>query len=167
MKKNLLVLFALIFLTGTSCKEKIDIEKEKEAIKAVFEQEKDGFFRQNFATMAETWSQEPSSVKIYMSAEGQTKFEGWDAISKQDRQNVADTTWDRKSVNLTFRNFQINLLDDEAAWVMCEALWEGTYQGNPMNMVQTRINILEKTGGKWKFTLMAIYNQPQENKITN
>jgi hypothetical protein len=55
-------------------------------------------------------------------------------------------------------------LDDEAAWVMCEALWEGTYQGNPMNMVQTRINILEKTGGKWKFTLMAIYNQPQENR---
>jgi hypothetical protein len=114
--------------------------------------------------MAETWLQEPSSVKIYMYPEGQIKFEGWDAISQQDQKNVADTTWGRKLVNLTFRNFQINLLDDEAAWVMCEALWEGTYQGNPMNMVQTRINILEKTGGKWKFTLMAIYNQPQENK---
>jgi hypothetical protein len=55
-------------------------------------------------------------------------------------------------------------LDDEAAWVMCEALWEGVYQGNPMNMVQTRINILEKTDGKWKYALMAIYNQPQEIK---
>jgi len=164
MKKYLLVLFALIFLTGTSCKEKIDIEKEKEAIKAVFEQEKAGFFSQNFAAMAETWVQEPSSVKVYMYPEGQRKFEGWDAISQQDQKNVADTTWDRKSVNLTFRNFQINLLDDEAAWVMCEALWEGVYQGNPMSMVQTRINILEKIDGKWKYALMAIYNQPQENK---
>jgi hypothetical protein len=164
MKKYLLVLFALIFLTGTSCKEKIDIEKEKEAIKAVFEQEKAGFFSQNFATMAETWIQEPSSVKVYMYPEGQRKYEGWDAISQQDQKNVADTTWDRKSVNLTFRNFQINLLEDEAAWVMCEALWEGVYQGNPMNIVQTRINILKKNDGKWKYALMAIYNQPQENK---
>jgi hypothetical protein len=162
MKKLVLLLPAVIFMTLVSCEEKIDINKEKEAIKAVFEQEKAGFFNQDYATMAETWIQEPSSVKIYMSAEGQTKFEGWEAISKHDQENLADTTWNRKLFTLTFLNYKINLLDDESAWVMSEAKWEGIYQGAPMKTVQTRINILQKTNGKWKFALMAIYNQPQE-----
>ena len=162
MKNRMLLLTAVIFIALSSCEEKMDIEKEKEAIKAVFEQEKDGFFAQDLNAMAETWVQEPSSVKIFMSAEGQTKFEGWDAISKKSREEVADTTWDRKQFTVTFKDYQINILDDESAWVMCNALWEGTYQGAPMKTVQTRIQVLEKTDGKWKFALMALYNQPQE-----
>jgi len=162
MKNRMLLLTAVIFIALSSCEEKIDIEKEKEAIKAVFEQEKDGFFAQDLEAMAETWIQEPSSVKMYMSAEGQTKFEGWEAINKNSREEVADTTWDRKLVTVTFKDYQINILDDESAWVMCNALWEGTNQGAPMQIVQTRIQVLEKTDGKWKFALMALYNQPQE-----
>jgi hypothetical protein len=162
MKNKVLLLTTVIFIALSSCEKKIDIEKEKEAIKAVFEQEKDGFFAQNLETMAETWRQKPSSVKIFMSAEGQTKFEGWDAISKHSREEVADTTLDRKLITVTFKDYQINIIDDESAWVMCNALWEGTYQGAPIKMVQTRIQVLEKTDGKWKFALMALYSQPQE-----
>src|SRR5674476_213042 len=88
MKNRMLLLTAVIFIALSSCEEKIDIEKEKEAIKAVFEQEKDGFFAQDLDAMAETWIQEPSSVKMYMSAEGQTKFEGWDAINKHSREEI-------------------------------------------------------------------------------
>lgn len=161
MKKYFTALLLLVFITGTSCNEKTDPEKEKEAIKALIEQEKDGFFSQNFSLMSETWVQEPSSVKIYLSAEGQLKIEGWDAISKHDQNNLADTTLDRQTVNLSFRNFQINLLSEESAWVMHEAVWEGMNQGNPVHLVQTRINVLKKVGGKWKFNLMSIYNQPK------
>lgn len=162
MKNRMLLLTAVIFIALSSCEVKIDIEKEKEAIKALFEQEKDGFFAQDLDAMAETWIQEPSSVKIFMSADGQTKFEGWDAIIKNSQKEVADTTWNREQITVTFKDYQINLLDEESAWVMCNALWDGTYQGTPMKMVQTRIQVLEKTDGKWKFALMALYNQPQE-----
>lgn len=162
MKKYLTALLLLVFITGTSCNEKTDSEKEKEAIKAVIEQEKDAFFSQNFSLMAETWLHEPSSVKIYLSAEGQLKFEGWDAISQHDQINLADTTLNRHTVNLSFRDFQIYMLGDESAWVMYEAVWEGMNQGNPIYMVQTRINVLKKVGDNWKFSLMSIYNQPKE-----
>jgi hypothetical protein len=163
MKKYLTTLLLLVFITGTSCNEKTDPEKEKEAIKALIEQEKDGFFSQNFSLMAETWVQEPSSVKIYFnSSKGLLKIEGWDAISQHDQNNLADTTLDRQTVNLSFRNFQINLLSEESAWVMHEAVWEGMNQGNPVYQVQTRINVLEKVDGNWKFSLMSIYNQPKE-----
>jgi hypothetical protein len=73
MKNRMLLLSAVIFIALSSCEEKIDIEKEKEAIKAVFEQEKDGFFAQDVDAIAETWIQESSSVKIFMSAEGRQK----------------------------------------------------------------------------------------------
>jgi hypothetical protein len=91
----------------------------------------------------------------------QTKI-GLGCYHKNSREEVADTTWDRKQITLTFEDYQINILDNESAWVMCNAIWEGTYQGAPMKMVQTRIQVLEKTDGKWKFALMALYSQPQE-----
>ena len=44
MKKYFIVFATLIFLLGSSCEEKINIEKEKEAIKAVFEADKTAYF---------------------------------------------------------------------------------------------------------------------------
>lgn len=159
--KNLTLLFTAIVLASlASCEEKIDVENEKDAIKAVFEQEKAGFFNGDVEAMAETWIHEPSSVKIYMLHNGQRKFEGWDAIKKHDEENVADTTWDRKQFIVTFRDFKIELLDDDAAWVMCETHWDGNENNEPIKLIQTRINVLKKDQGKWKFALMAIYNQP-------
>jgi len=52
MKKYVLTLFALILIVGTFCQEKIDIEKEKEAIIAVIQDEKDGFTNMDI----EQWS---------------------------------------------------------------------------------------------------------------
>jgi len=43
MKKYIWVLFAIIILAGTSCQETIDIEKEKNAIIAVIQEEGDAF----------------------------------------------------------------------------------------------------------------------------
>ncbi|MFZ2287191.1 MAG: hypothetical protein WAV93_09420 [Bacteroidales bacterium] len=162
--KNLMLLFTVILLASLiSCEEKIDIEKEKEAIKAVFEQEKEGFFNQDAKVMAETWIQEPSSVKMYMLDDGQTKFTGWDAIKKHDEENVADTSLDRKKFTVTFRDYEIQLLEDEAAWVTCETVWNGVENDLPVELIQTRINVLRKDQGKWKFALMAIYNHPRVN----
>ena len=162
--KNLILLFTVIVLASlASCEEKIDIEKEKEAIKAVFELEKEGYFSQNAETMAETWIQEPSSVKIYMLGNGQKKFAGWDAIKKHDEESVADTSWDRTKFTATFRDFEIQLLDDESAWVLCETHWSGVENDLPVELTQTRINVLRKDQGKWKFELMALYNHPQGN----
>jgi hypothetical protein len=153
MKKYLLTLFALLFLAGTSCKEKIDIEKE--AIKAVIEEEKNAFFGQDYARMAETWVQEPSSFKVFLTNKGYSKDEGWDAISKSDQKNVQDNSWDRKLMTLTFSNYQIDVMNN-SAWVLLDAHWEGIYKGDTTSMYQTRINVLKKVDGKWKFTLMAM-----------
>jgi ribosomal protein S8 len=159
MKKHLMVLVTLIFLVGFSCNEKIDLTKEKEAIKAVFEEEKNGFLNQDYVRMSETWIQEPSSVKITMTDKGQTKLDGWDAVSKEDQRATKDNSWDRKLVTVNFANYQIDVMNT-SAWVMCETHWNGIFNNDTINLVQTRINVLKKIDGKWKFALMAIYNPP-------
>ena len=86
--KKLFCLLLLVFVSliyFSSCEKKIDIEKEKQAIKAVFEQEKNAFFKQDLAGMADTWVKDQSSVKIYMGSNGQTKLSGWDGRGSSGR----------------------------------------------------------------------------------
>jgi hypothetical protein len=159
MKKTMMGLLSLGLLTMAACQEKIDVAKEKEAIKAVFEAEKAGFFSRDASAMAETWVQEPSSAKIYMSAQGQTRYDGWDAVRKHDLGLTKDDSWDRNLVKAEYSDYQIDIMDD-SAWVLCKAAFSGTGDSANMNVQQSRIVVMKKVGGKWKFALMAIYNIP-------
>ena len=122
--KKIPILLLLAFVASVcffSCKPKVNIEKEKEAIKAVFEQEKNAFYNQDCPGMAETWVQEPTSTKIYMNAKEQLIFEGWDKINAQSQKEVSDTSWNRKLVKTSFLNYKIDVLGN-SAWVLCNAL---------------------------------------------
>jgi len=155
MKKLVYVSLTVILLACLSCQKKTDTEKEKTAIEAVIEQEKDAFFARDINMMAETWAQEPSSLKVYMNDKGYTKYEGWDAISKHDQSNLQDTSFDRKAVTLSFTNFQFDIMGN-SAWGLFDAHWAGISNGDTIDSYQTRIVVLKKLDGEWKFTLMAM-----------
>jgi hypothetical protein len=162
MKKHLLSLLTLILITATSCQKKIDIEKEKEAIKAVFEQEKDAFFKQDYASMSNYWVNEPSSIKMFISSKGQTKYEGGDNIIASEKKETGDNSWDRKLVTATFTNYQIDVMNN-SAWVLCETHWKGIIRTDTItDYAQTRISVLKKVDGNWKFSLMAIYGPAEK-----
>jgi hypothetical protein len=163
MKKLFFPLIAVVMIAFTFCKPTVDIEKEKEAIKAVFEAEKEGYFSQDASRMAETWVKDPSSVKLYMGKTGQQLFNGWDAVSKHDQSIVKDTTWNRKLITANYLDFQIDIIGD-AAWVLSKAHFGGIMGTDTISLEQTRLNVLKKVDGKWKFSLMAIYNIPAEAK---
>lgn len=155
MKKLVYFSLTLILLAAIACQEKTDLEKEKEAIMAVIEQEKDAFFSKDYSRMAQTWAQEPVSFKVYMDDKGYTMYEGWDAISKHDQGNVQDTSIDRNSIKLSFANYQFNIMNS-SAWALFDAHWAGISKGDTIDSYQTRIVVLKKVEGEWKFTLMAM-----------
>ena len=64
MKKYLWTLFAIILLAGTSCQEKIDIEKEKAAIIAVIEEETNAFRDRDFDRFAATYVQDKTFIRL-------------------------------------------------------------------------------------------------------
>lgn len=166
MKTKLYMLLTLVIWVFSACEEKIDIAKEEAAIKAVFEAEKNAFMKQDAAAMAEFWVHDPSAQKIWFSDKGENAIVGWDNINASQQKEVADTTWDRSLMTCTFSHYQIDIMD-ESAWMTSKTNWKGTFKGQQADMNQSRIAVMKKVSGKWKFALMAIYNFPMEEKAAH
>lgn len=163
MKIKLFILLTLAIWVFTACEEKIDVAKEEATIKAVFEAEKTAYLKQDAVAMAEFWVQDASSQKIWYSGKDENPIVGWENINASQQKEVQDTSWDRKLVTCTFSDYQINIMD-ESAWITSKTNWKGTFGGRPMDMNQSRIVVMKKVDGNWKFALMAIYNFPMEDK---
>ena len=111
--------------------------------------------------MADTWVKDQASVKIYMGSNGQTKLLGWDKINVRSQQEISDTSWNRQLVKVDINNYQIDVIGD-CAWVLCDYHWDGTINGIPTTMDQSRICVLKKANKEWKFVLMAMYAIPKK-----
>jgi hypothetical protein len=159
MKTKALALFSLLIIVSSSCQKQVDILAEQEAIKAVMEEEKQAFYNRDLEALAATWIQEPSSIKLYLTKEGQTQLIGWDKIYADDKRYLETDTMDRKKIDISFSDFQFNIYENNA-WVMFKAIWKIPQNSTTNIFEQTRISAFEKTDGKWKYTLMAIYNVP-------
>jgi ketosteroid isomerase-like protein len=166
MKTTFVTLMTVLLLFGTSCQKKIDKAKEEAAIKAVIEEEKSAFMERDFERMAATWIHSPSSTKIYMAKEGQKSFFGWDKIREMDKEGWTKDSSDRKKITLDFSDYQFNIYN-ECAWILCKATWSWNANSKPNTVKQNRILAFEKQDGKWKYTLMAIYNIPIEKDTVN
>jgi len=161
MKTNALALVSLLLLVSSSCQKKVDVLKEQEAIKAVMEEEKNAFYNRELEGIAATWMQKPSSIKLYMNKNGQTQLIGWDKIYEDDKEYLKTDTLDRKKIDVKFSDYQFNIYENNA-WVMFKAIWNIPQNDTTYIFEQTRISAFEKTDGKWKYTLMAIFNVPNE-----
>ena len=161
MKKlNCVIWFAICLVPLVSSSQtKVDVEKERAAIKAVLEEEKKGYFDKNFEMMAATWVQKPSSVKMFMSQEGERDMFGWEKISEGDRKAISEDRSGYKNIQVEFSDFQFNIYESNA-WAIFKAKWNWMYKDTPRKLEQTRIMAFEKVEGNWKITLMAIYNVP-------
>ena len=153
MKKFINVIMAMILVICISCQEKLDIEKEKEAIKAVVEQEKDGFFEKDINKIESTWVHDLTARKIYMFPDEYHYFNGWSEINLHDKENIESQ--DIESLNLIFSDFEFNLYGKNAL-VFCNANWSGIYMGREFEEVQHRILHFIKVNGEWKYDLMAM-----------
>lgn len=163
MKSNLFFLMTLAIWVFTACEEKIDVAKEEAAIKAAYEAEKTAYLKQDAVAMAEFWVQDACSQKIWYSGKDENAIVGWENIDASQQKEVADNTWDRSLMTCTFSDYKIDIMD-ESAWIYNKTNWKGTFKGQPADMNQSRIAVMKKVNGKWKFALMAIYNYPMEEK---
>ena len=166
MKTNVIAFLTMTLLISTSCQKKIDILKEQEAIKSVMEEEKNSFFNKDPERMAATWIQKPSSIKLYMMNTGQIQLIGWDKIYESDKKYMETDTLDRKNMKIIFSDYQFNIYENNA-WVFFKATWNVPYNDSIVAFEQTRISAFEKSDGKWKYKLMAIYNIPPKEETVS
>jgi hypothetical protein len=161
--KKLIIAVALVLLTGVAFgQKKIDIEKEKEAIKAVIEEERNGWFDGDNDRVEAAWHQESTSRKIIMSEEGILEVIGWKEINTRHRKGMTPETLEgRKDLDAQYLNYNI-IVYGNTALAYHDCIFSGKWQGQSVNREQKRILHLIKIEGEWKLDLMASYMIPQE-----
>ena len=119
MKKYLFTLIAISLMAGTSCQEKFDIDKEKEAIIAVIQDEKDGYTNMDLEQWSRNVLQDPSYTWMASSSEQYLLNRGFseqeDAIKEDWSYWDPDETRDRIDFEVT----EIRITP-HAAWALID-----------------------------------------------
>jgi len=162
MKKYLFALIAFSFLAGVCCQEKSGIEKEKKAIKAVIEEEKAAYYEQDLSRLDDSWIQESSSRKLFMTPNGITELDGWTKIHQN---NLEESERERnESVeSARYSNFTINVYGNTAL-VFHDSNHKIKIQEEESILKMRRILHMVKIDGEWKIDLMAMYFIPHSPK---
>ncbi|GAG92142.1 unnamed protein product [marine sediment metagenome] len=164
MKKYVFTLFALILLAGTSCQEKIDVEKENDAIIAVNEEERNAYLDHDITRLEAIWVQKSTSQRIFTSENALTILNGWTEIYTNYRESIDSEWWkDTEDLFASFSNYEINLYDNTAL-VYHDIKWTGKYLGEEMDFKQKRVIHFVKVEGTWKFDFTAQLEIPAEKE---
>jgi len=165
--KTLISLSVLMLLGAYSCTTSLDIEKEKEAIKAVIEEEKDAYFARDAVRMGETWIQDPGSRKIWFSVNGLTYLPGWSEVDADHQKGAESEMWDKlKDMEVEFSDYEFNFYENTAL-VFCTTTWKGQYDGEELHAAQKRILHFVRHNREWKFDLTTILRIPEGNASEN
>ena len=161
MKKLFWTFFIVIVLVGTSCKEKIDIEKEKAAIIAVIEAETEAFFDSDINRLASFHVQDESNTRLTATKSGYTFDVGWENINSfflDYFENEADSG----NFYEVKKNYKIKVYG-ESAW----AVFDNDYYNGEDQLLSSSIHaeFLEKDNGKWKIVFYtSIYTSTWEDE---
>ncbi|MCK4343993.1 MAG: nuclear transport factor 2 family protein [Bacteroidales bacterium] len=164
MKKYLLSLIVLVLFAGTSCQEKIDIEKEKAAIIAVIEEETEAFFDSDINRLGATHVQDETNIRLTATKSGYTYDVGWEKVKSfflDYFENEAEPG-DFKEVKT---NYKIKVYG-ESAW----AVFDNDYYNGEGELLSTSIHaeFLEKVNGEWKLVFYtSIYTSTWEDEGEN
>jgi len=154
MKKIILSFLPLLLLAGTSCQETVDFEKEKEAIKAVIENETKYHFERNWKEQSKSFLQDESLI-VLMSGKNYWNFGvGWEDISKVYKE-IHERNPDPTNVKFQFSNFKIKVYEG-TAWAVSDEVVHYDEDGPPTKYIS--VGFLEKVDGEWKLAYLSHVN---------
>lgn len=158
MKKYLLALFACSLLAVVCCQDESGIEKEKKAIIAVIEAERIAYYNKDLTSLDDSWVQEPSSRKLFLTTHGITEITGWDDIH-QNHIEAVERNWDEHEETAQYSEYSINIYG-YTAMVIHDSEHMITDHGEESILNMRRMVHLVKVDDKWKIDLMALYFMP-------
>jgi len=162
MKRYLLLFSAFILIAGTSCKEKIDIEKEKEAVLKALHEEGDAFAANDIERIFAVHVQDSLATRLEQAPGYFQIFKGWNEIKEMYESYSAENLKDTVSVNK--RNLKENIImkvTGTSAWVICDNIWKYEANGKPYEWSNTQIAFFEKDNGEWKYSFDAFISKPE------
>ena len=147
MKKTVPLFLAFLFIVNYSCKEKIDFEKETEAIMALLKEESASYYDSDFARWSETHIQDSTFIDVYASKNGFRLLKGWEEASAYLRPSIETKRELTREIKtpLGIKIYRNN------AWIVFKNQHINN-EGNPTGE-QISTAFLEKYEGEWKLNL--------------
>jgi hypothetical protein len=153
MKKILIFIFSA-FLFGflmTACKPKVDVEKEKVAIKSVIDGETQAWIDKDGVKYADLYVQDEYQTRADVSGSEVSVLAGWskrgnvvDSIKNADWSQVKDPKFHHEFLEIKVM--------DQTAWAIFKYNASAIYKGAEMKQDALQAMVLEKVDGKWKIS---------------
>ena len=151
MKKIIFSIFTLSLIAGSIyCQEKIDIEAEKEAIKAIIEEQTNAFIDRDFDRLAATHVKDETFIRLRASKSSYGYDVGW-----EDRSSILEELFKNNPVvtnKFKNTNYKIKVYS-ESAWAVYDENWYDS-EGESLGM-NINVRFLEKTDGEWKIVYLS------------
>jgi hypothetical protein len=165
MKKLIYVLLIAILLVGMSCKKKVDIVKETEAIKALIHNETQAFLQNDTAKILSYYIKDDFQTRLSASCDTFILNKGWKELSTFFKKiNMGGFSNSKNTKDF----IQIKVVGD-AAWAIYKDKWSYVTTVTTLGSTKdTLITVyllctmnLEKKVNEWKISSLSLY---QPNK---
>jgi len=143
-------------MAGTSCKTETNIEKEKEAILGVLDQQSAAFLSGNLEEAYAAHTQDEMETRLEMGPYSYNTFRGWDEI-KALIEDAAPGYMHPGAVN-TRENVIIKVMGD-CAWLTCDNIWKWELDEGTEGFANIQVVFFEKIEGDWKISFASFYNK--------
>ncbi len=156
MRKFLLPLFGIILLAGTSCQNRINVEKEEEALLEVLSKEAKAFMAGDMEAVFALHTQDKLETRLELGAYGYNTFKGWDEI-KTLLVDAAPGMQHSGAVNVK-ENVIIKVMQN-SAWLTCDNIWKWDNDGESDGYNNIQVVFFEKIKGEWKISFASYYSK--------
>ncbi len=157
MRKYFFPLFIIAAFLGTSCQPTVNVEKEKEAIMAVLQEESEGLKSMDKERIFATHIQDSEEVRLELGVYGYNTYQGWDKIESL----LGDYLEGGQPIEMD--NFKENVIlkvTGNSAWLTCDNVWKMNNGDVEEGFSNIQIVFLEKVKGEWKISFAAYYSKP-------
>jgi len=154
-------IMAILVIAGTSCQQAVNVEKEKEAILAVLEEESAAMLENDTERVFDLHVQDELETRLELGEYGFNTYSGWDEVSgllgdalSGDGELIGSNAVNRKE-NMIIK------VTGNTAWLTCDNIWEFNSNGEKGGYSNIQVNFMEKIKGEWKISFAAYYSKPQ------
>ena len=150
MKKLIIATVLLMFAAVTFCQNSSNMEKEKEAIKAVIEEETNAFKDRDLDRVKATYLMDETTTRLNTTS-GFNLMEGWETLGSGFSEFLKDNPEPVKNTEVK-SNYRIKLYND-CAWVIFDEEVPNVESGSMDKVLG--LNLLEKVEGNWKIVFLG------------
>jgi ketosteroid isomerase-like protein len=166
MKKLRIVLVSLIALLFSACQPKVDMEREKEAVKSVIQQEVDAFIAKDMNKLAGLYVQDELNTRLQETCSLEHPiYSGWKNVNSFLDTLMKQTGPGYTNMKNSKEDFIIKIKGD-CAWVINKDKWSWEDSGKPFEGYGIQTTYMEKINGSWKISMMACYYRDQASDET-